>query len=65
MTFKTSLRGHDTLASIMAHQVEMERRLHESQSVAARRVVIEHGHEHEWPPEDVSEVLAALGLEGS
>jgi hypothetical protein len=65
VTFHTSLRGHDTLASIMAHQAEMERRLHEDQAVAARRVVINHGDKQQWPTEDVTEVLAALGLEGN
>jgi len=65
VTFQTSLRGHDTLASIMAHQAEMERRLQEDQAVAARRVVISHGQRKDWPPEDVTEVLAALGLEGN
>jgi hypothetical protein len=49
----------------MAHQAEMERRLQEDQAVAARRVVISHGQRKDWPPEDVTEVLAALGLEGN
>lgn len=62
MTFQTSLRGHDTLAGIMAHQAEMQRRLLEDQQVVARRVVAHWGEKKQWPVEDVDEVLSALGI---
>lgn len=62
MGYKTSIRGHDTLASLQAHEAAMAERLREDQKVVAARVVRSAAKKDDWPQDDVDEVLNALGL---
>ena len=51
-----------TLAAIQAAQHVRERQLKEDARIIATRVVEYQGRKHNWPDEDLTEVLAALGL---
>lgn len=60
--FKTTTQG-STSAAIQARQMALENQLREDSRTVAARVIETHGTRNQWPKEDVSEVLSALGLD--
>lgn len=52
----------DTLAQIQEQMQLNEQLLRQARKTTAARVVKEYGERHELPPEDVTEILGALGL---
>jgi len=52
----------DTLAALQQAQLALECQLKESARTRAQRVVRFQSQKHDWPEEDLEEVLGALGL---
>jgi len=52
----------DTLVALQQRQFALEQQLKESAKDKARRVIIDKGERDRWSPEEVEDVLGALGL---
>lgn len=55
----------DTLAALQQAQVKREKTLKGYEKLVAARVVEHHADAHQWPDDDLAEVLGALGLVAS
>lgn len=55
----------DTLAALHQAQAVREREMRGYEKEVAARVVEHHADAHQWPDDDLAEVLGALGLVAS
>lgn len=59
--FRTGIQG-GTLSALHARQVALDNQLKKDSRAAAARCVEKFSSDHDWPGEDVTVVLQALGL---